>query len=80
MPDLRARLLECFSAVFPALSGEEMPRASFTSVAQWDSLATITLIGVLEQEFGVSVQPGELDQLTSFELILDYLRSHTGAS
>jgi acyl carrier protein len=78
--DLEARLADCFAAVFPDLSAEEVPRASLASVAQWDSLATLTLVAVLEQEFGVSVQPGDLEQLTSFELILDYLRSHPGAS
>ena len=80
MADLEARLTDCFAAVFPALAADEIPRASLASVGQWDSLATITLVGVLEQEFGVSVQPDDLEPEASFELILDYLRSHTGAS
>jgi len=75
LPDLHSRLVECFAAVFPGLDEAEIPRASFTSVAKWDSLATITLIGVLEEEFGVSVPPDDLELLVSFELILDYLRS-----
>ncbi|MBL7222559.1 MAG: acyl carrier protein [Candidatus Brocadiae bacterium] len=80
MPDLHCRLMECFAAVFPGLGEAEIPRASFTSVAKWDSLATITLIGVLEEEFGVSVPPDDLELLVSFELILDYLRSKTSAA
>jgi acyl carrier protein len=80
VPDLEARLVDCFAAVFPGLSEGEVRRASLASVAKWDSLATITLIGVVEEEFSVSVQPDDLELLTSFELILDYLRSRTGAA
>lgn len=80
MADLQERLIECFAAVFPTLARDEIPRASFTSVATWDSLAGITLVGVLEEEFSISVAPEDLEQLISFELILDYLRSHAGDS
>jgi acyl carrier protein len=78
--DLRPRLVECFAAVFPKLGEEEIPRASFTSLAAWDSLATITLIGVLEEEFDISVPPEDLEELASFELTLDYLRRRCRAS
>ena len=78
MADLQERLIECFAAVFPTLDREEIPRASYTSVAKWDSLAGITLVGVIEEEFDISVGPEDLELLISFELILDYLRSQVG--
>jgi len=74
MPDTRARLVKCFSAVFPELSEQEIALASPLSVGAWDSLASVTLLSVLEEEFGVEIDPDALDQLVSFNLILDYLQ------
>jgi acyl carrier protein len=79
MDDLRARLVECFSAVFPDLSEEEIPRASPDSVAAWDSLAAVRLVTVIEETFDLAIQPAEQERLVSFVQILDYLRSHANA-
>jgi len=79
MDDLRARLASCFSAVFADLSESEIPRATMTSVADWDSLATVNLVGVIEEEFGIQVPPADLEQFVSFEKILEYLRQQAGA-
>lgn len=75
MDDLRPRLTACFAAVFPGLAAGEIPFASPASVGSWDSLATISLITVVEEEFGVQFPPEDLESLGSFELILDYLES-----
>jgi acyl carrier protein len=61
-------------AVFPELSPEETPRASPASVSSWDSVASITLLSVLEEEFEIQVAPEDLEHLVSFELVLNYLR------
>ncbi len=71
--DSRARLVKCFSVVFPQLEEGEIPQATLTSVAAWDSLATVTLITVVEEEFGVNIGLENLEQVTSFSGILDYL-------
>ena len=74
MPDTRARLVKCFSAVFPELSEAEIALASPLSVGAWDSLGSVTLLSVLEEEFEVQIDPEALEQLVSFDLILDYLQ------
>ncbi len=74
MTDLRKRLIGCFSAVFPQLSQDEILLATIKSVASWDSLAGVTLILVIEEEFGVQISSGVLEQFVSFELVLDYLQ------
>jgi acyl carrier protein len=79
MTDLRGRLTDCFAVVFPTLGPDEITRASMASVAGWDSLATVTLISVLEEEFAVQMSPDDLPGLASFELVLDYLRSQLDA-
>ena len=73
MDDIRARLERVFAAVFPDLPADEIPRASPVTVAAWDSLANVTLVSVVEEEFGVELPLEELDSLGSFELILAYL-------
>ena len=77
MPELDQRLASCFATVFPDLSENEIPRASYTSVANWDSLATVTLVSVIEEEFKVSIHPEDFELMISFELVLDCLRRRT---
>jgi acyl carrier protein len=72
------RLSNCFATVFPDLTPEEIPRASHASVATWDSLATVTLIAVIEEEFGVSVEPEAFDYMVSYDLALEYLEKKVG--
>jgi acyl carrier protein len=78
MPELDQRLAGCFATVFPDLSEGEIPRASHTSVANWDSLATVTLVSVIEEEFNVPIRPEDFEFMISFELVLDCLRRRTG--
>jgi acyl carrier protein len=71
--NIRGRLVKCFSAVFPALTENEIHNASPYTVGTWDSVATVTLLLVVQEEFGVAFDAEELDRLTSFKEILDYL-------
>jgi acyl carrier protein len=77
MPSTDERLINCFSSVFPQLSPAEIPLASNTSVASWDSLATVTLISVIEEEFGVSFTIDDYDYVVSFELVRECLEGKT---
>jgi acyl carrier protein len=74
MDEMEKRLAGCFSAVLPELTAEEIPHASATSVKSWDSVATITLIAVVEEEFEISIDVEDPAQFDSFQQILAYLR------
>jgi acyl carrier protein len=74
MAELESRLVNCFSIAFPELAPQEIPSVSMGSLASWDSLAGITLISVIEEEFGIRIAPDDVADLASFGLILDYLR------
>src|SRR5262249_34957879 len=74
MPELESRLINCFALAFPELSPQEIPAASTSSLESWDSVAAITLISVSEEEFGISVTPDDVADLSSYGLILDYLQ------
>ena len=80
MTPLQLRLVNCFKAVFPNLTDEEVMRASITSVSEWDSIAAISLVVVLEEEFGTEISPDEIENLISFQLVRNYLEGkHDGA-
>jgi acyl carrier protein len=73
MDEFQNRLLRCFSSVFPELTNEEIRRASAETVAAWDSLASITLIAVLQEEFAVEIDYSDLPSLGSFGAVRDYI-------
>jgi acyl carrier protein len=80
MPDARERLTSCFAAYFTGLAPEEIPRASMATVGEWDSMASVTLIGLVQEEFGIQVDPADYERFVSFDLILDYLEGRADAS
>lgn len=71
--DLDQRLQRCFLTVFPELAQSEVPSASTSSVGQWDSLATITLLSVIEEEFGIQTPLDDYEELGSYALVRSYL-------
>lgn len=77
MSNVEERLKECFSTVFPNLSSDEILRSSAVSVATWDSLATVTLVSIIEEEFGVTIAPEEYEYIASFDLVNQCLKSKT---
>jgi len=70
---LRERLIECFRDVFPQIPGDAIPHASVETLPAWDSLATVTVLALIEEEFGVRVEPESIEGLTSFDRVLAYL-------
>ena len=73
MDPIAFRLTNCFQTVFPDLPETEIPAASQASVAAWDSVATVTLLTVIDEEFGIQVDFRQLAGLDSFSRIHDYV-------
>ena len=78
MSEIRERLVRCFSATFPNLTPGEIQSASPATVPTWDSLASITLVSVLEEEFAIQIEPEDIEHLLSFENSLDYMNKRLG--
>ncbi|HZL68444.1 MAG TPA: hypothetical protein VFC29_14070 [Candidatus Limnocylindrales bacterium] len=74
MDDTRKRLTSCFQVVFPDLTEAEIPVASQDRVAAWDSLAAITMVSVIEDEFALQMDWDDLDDLDSFAKVHAYLQ------
>jgi acyl carrier protein len=73
MDDIKTRLIKCFETVFPDLQVSEIPAATQDSIAAWDSIAAITLVNVIEDEFQTQLDMEELADLDSFDRVLSYL-------
>jgi acyl carrier protein len=72
---VETKLIECFAGVFPELDRRQIPNASVDSLAEWDSLASLTLVAVVEEEFGIVIDDLELSELGSFAAFHDYLHA-----
>jgi len=77
MNSTQERVTRCFSNVFPDLPEEEIPRASTASLALWDSVAHVTLLSSIAEEFGLSFELEDYEELVSYPLIVDRLENHT---
>ena len=73
MDEQQRRLVNCFAAVFPELSYTEIVGASSATVKSWDSVAVVTLLTVIEEEFGISIEEDDPARFDSFQQILAYL-------
>ena len=68
------RLVRCFASVFPTLSKGEIRACDLVPLFDLDSLAGVTLVTLIDQEFGVNVELPDLLGLGSFEAIEQFLR------
>jgi acyl carrier protein len=79
MYSTRDRLTNCFLSVFPELSSDEVASASSETVHGWDSVAGVTLLAVVEEEFGIQLEGVDLSRFTSFRGFLTYLENNVPA-
>jgi acyl carrier protein len=70
---INQRLQHCFQAVFPNLGQPDIATASTETVGDWDSVAQVTLISVVEEEFAIVLPEEEYVQLLSFKAWSAYL-------
>ncbi len=79
MPETRVQLISCFQIVFPDLPEDRIPEASQQTVMSWDSVAAITLVSVIDEQFDIQMDFEVLPELDSFTKILDYVENLTAA-
>ncbi len=73
MKENELRLTRCFAAAFPQLSDDEIRFASADQTAAWDSLAGVTLAAVVQEEFGIEIEPDALPGLDSYTALREYV-------
>jgi acyl carrier protein len=76
-PEQAARLERCFAAVFPGLSPEQLRQADAEKLASWDSMTTVTLMAVVNEEFGSELDLDQMEPLRSFASLLGHLEHNS---
>jgi acyl carrier protein len=77
MPDteIESRLARCFRAVFPKMDPGTVRYASTAGFADWDSVATVTLLNLVAEEFSIEVDWDRLEELNSYNAFFDMIRA-----
>lgn len=73
MADVRESLRDCFHTTFPAVPLGSLEALAPENDPAWDSLATLTLVMLVEERFGVRIPTDEIPQLLSFDAMAGYL-------
>ncbi|MFZ0964870.1 MAG: acyl carrier protein [Terriglobia bacterium] len=80
MSEQEDRLVRVFASVFPTLSEAEIRASALTPLFDLDSFAGVTLVTLIDQEFGVNVDLSDLLELGSFAAISQFLRERNPSS
>ena len=78
MRELDGELVRCFAAVFEDMPPERIPSASVDTVEEWDSVASVVLLAVLEEAFALEIDDLDVAELSSFAAVRDYVAGRTG--
>ena len=75
MADLDERLVRCILSVFPTLTREGARAAEMELLMDADSLAAVTLVALIDEEFEVDIDLEGLLKLGSFDALQQFLVS-----
>jgi acyl carrier protein len=75
MDDTREKLSRCFRLAFPKMDPRLYSTASAESVAEWDSVAHLTLLTLIGEEFGREIDFEEFEAATSFQALARALQA-----
>jgi acyl carrier protein len=75
MDPVTGRLRDCFIEVFPDLADDQIEGAARAEMSEWDSLATLTLLAVIEEEFELQLDDEAIAKLTSFSAVREVVEA-----
>lgn len=73
MNNLEERLISVFRNTFPDVPEDRLTSVTQENTQSWDSVAAITLMNLVEEEFEMQLDFDDLADLTSFARVRDYL-------
>jgi acyl carrier protein len=74
---MESKVIELLKKVFPKDQDSITLESSSQNLASWDSLKQMKIVLLLEEEFSVEVPDELVAELTSIELILEFLNENT---
>ena len=73
MTNISTRVDQCFLNVFPGLEAKDLAGASQAGLQEWDSVAHVTLLSAIGEEFQIDVEDEAFESLTSYALVVDFV-------
>jgi acyl carrier protein len=73
MTDIPSRVTQCFLTIFPDLAAPDVSRASQATLPQWDSVAHVTLLAAISEEFQIELDDESFESLNSYLMIVDFV-------
>ena len=67
---VKERVTQCFSTVFPRVPATGLTSLSTSLHGGWDSMMTINLAALLEEEFTITFSLDEIEEFLSYELVV----------
>jgi acyl carrier protein len=67
-------LTRCFREVFPNIRPADIPAATQEGMADWDSVAQVTLLSLIGEVFNIEIDFEAFAEATSFAAILNLIR------
>ena len=73
MNDVGERLARCFLSALPKLTMDNVRDTNVTALSDVDSWASVTLIAVIDEEFGINLSLDQLWELGTFQAIEQFV-------
>jgi acyl carrier protein len=73
MDNVEQKLKTIFETTFPDIAPDAITLATQDNTQTWDSVAAITLMNLIEEEFQIQMDFEDLGDLTSFQKIKEYV-------
>ena len=70
----KKNLEDVFSKTFKISDVDSIKNLELNQIPKWDSLGHLRLILAIEKKFSIKISNDKITKLTSFKLLLDYLK------
>lgn len=77
MEDVKIKLAHCFSLAFPQMDPKQYETATADNTSNWDSIAQVTLLSLIGEEFGIDINFEEFEGATSFDSLANRISEIT---
>lgn len=72
--EIKTKLARCFSSIFPQMDAKLYASASVENTAEWDSIAQVTLLTLIGEEFEIEINFEDFEDATSFESLASRIK------
>ena len=72
----KEKYTNAFCEAFPGINEIDLPRLSYQSIPEWDSIGHLSLVVSLEESFNISMDMDDIIELSSFAKGMEILSKY----